>query len=774
MRASRRFLAGAALAALMPCVTLAAENYQGLWWNAAESGWGLNIAHQRDAMTATWLTYDASGRGTWLTMLADRRGDGTYAGTVYETTRPYFGVQYEPVRVSRLPVGQATLAFGDASHGTLQFNVRGVEGSKAITREVFGPVPECTYSAQPEMVNASNYTDLWWAAGGTQRNWSINFAHQGDVVFATWSTYDYFGAPLWLAATATRIAGNVYGGALIRTTGPAFGAAAFDPALVTRAEAGSATFTFSNGNAATFAYTMDGVKRTLALSRELFAPPAGTRCRNEAAAAIEGRVFEGAGVAATVCADTNGNGLCDADEPKAATDAAGAYSLVAAGYTGPLVAETSAGYRMVSPGRDYSANITPYTTLVALTGERDFAIAEMMVRNELGLPQRFRIRLDQPPAEGSLVQSVARHAAAALQAASTGLADAGAFARVIAAFPPALTDLPQLFITTKDGAPIESKEVYVDATFALVNPAAASTTVNLAGKIRGRGNFTWLQAKKPYKVQLANDAAYAALADVLGMTKNRNWALLADHVDLALMRNQLVFTLGNSSLFNEGLKWTPAMVRLEVWLNGRFDGLYSLTEDVRVDAARLNIGRIGANDLDGGYLVEVDVPLDCYNDGTLSLQHVTPQGVHVCIKTPDESAATLAQVKWIDEYVDAAEGDLYIYDTVDRLNLVSYVDWYLVNEYIRNWDGPFYSSDYMWKDKASAAVPADRLLNMGPLWDFDISAGNANEQDRPQGCWIARMREQIPNWYTKLAGNREFVDLVVARWKDKQAALGRL
>ncbi|HET9580147.1 MAG TPA: hypothetical protein VFP44_20125, partial [Usitatibacter sp.] len=42
------------------------------------------------------------------------------------------------------------------------------------------------------------------------------------------------------------------------------------------------------------------------------------------------------------------------------------------------------------------------------------------------------------------------------------------------------------------------------------------------------------------------------------------------------------------------------------------------------------------------------------------------------------------------------------------------------------------------------------------------------------GCWIARMREQIPNWYTKLAGNREFVDLVVARWKDKQAALGRL
>jgi hypothetical protein len=93
----------------------------------------------------------------------------------------------------------------------------------------------------------------------------------------------------------------------------------------------------------------------------------------------------------------------------------------------------------------------------------------------------------------------------------------------------------------------------------------------------------------------------------------------------------------------------------------------------------------------------------------------------------------------------------------------------------------------MWKDSASAAIPGDRLLNMGPIWDFDISAGNMNAADnwRPQGCWVDISRvanpalptlyvDLLPNWYTKLRDNHEFVDLVTARWKGKRAALGRL
>ena len=798
MRAALRRLAASLVAALLSCFALAGagtDNYQGLWWNAppgSESGWGLGIAHQGDAIMATWFTYDDAGQGLWLVLIATRSGNDTFAGTVYQTSMPgrsYFAtLPFDPSRVRTLAVGQGTLGFRDGGNGTLRYSVRGVEGSKSIAREVFGTLPACSYSAQPELANAANYTDLWWAASGGESGWGITLEHQDDVLFAAWFTYDTLGAPRWLVATAPRIAGNVYSGTLFRTTGPPFAAPFFDPAAVKPIVAGTATFTFSNGNAATFTSTIDGVTRTRALSRQLFAPPAGTWCRKATTASLQGRVLAEAGVVAKVCADANANGLCDPDEAQATSGADGAYTLAAsAGYTGALLAETAGGYRMSSPGVDYSTNITPYTTLVRLTGERDFAIAELMVRNELGLPPRFPIRLDAPPAEGSLAWSVAGAIVQALRASSVGTPGPDALARVVAAFPSALTVLPQLRITTRDGAAIASKEVYVDATFVLTNPAAAAAGASLAGRIRGRGNMTWVQPKKPYKVQFANDAAYKALPDVLGMAKNRNWALLADYLDTSLLRNQLAFALGNSSLFAEGLKWTPSAMRVEVWLNGEYEGLYTLVEDIRVDPARLDIKAIGAGDLDGGYLVEVDYPLDCYNDGTIDLQHVTPQGVHVCLKTPDEGSATRAQIAWIRDYIDAAERDLYERGTTDRLNLSSYADWYLLNEFLRNYDAPFFSSDYMWKDSAAAKIPGDRLLNMGPIWDFDLSAGNieAAGNGYPSGCWVDVMRVQDPafpelygdpvsNWYTVLRDNRDFVDLVTTRWKQKHSALLRL
>src|SRR5206468_1198006 len=43
-----------------------ATNYQGLWWNASESGWGINFAHQDSTIFATWFTFDGDGTPLWL------------------------------------------------------------------------------------------------------------------------------------------------------------------------------------------------------------------------------------------------------------------------------------------------------------------------------------------------------------------------------------------------------------------------------------------------------------------------------------------------------------------------------------------------------------------------------------------------------------------------------------------------------------------------------------------------------------------------------------
>ena len=60
------------------------DNYQDLWWNPAESGWGINLTHQSDIIFATLFTYDTAGKGMWLILSRGDRITGTqnFAGEI--------------------------------------------------------------------------------------------------------------------------------------------------------------------------------------------------------------------------------------------------------------------------------------------------------------------------------------------------------------------------------------------------------------------------------------------------------------------------------------------------------------------------------------------------------------------------------------------------------------------------------------------------------------------------------------------------------------------
>jgi hypothetical protein len=83
---------------------------------------------------------------------------------------------------------------------------------------------------------------------------------------------------MWLSATAASTAPGVFMGTLYRTTGPAFDAVPFNPANVVLTAVGMATFTFSDGNDATFAYTVNGISQMKAITRQVFQAP-GTVCQ---------------------------------------------------------------------------------------------------------------------------------------------------------------------------------------------------------------------------------------------------------------------------------------------------------------------------------------------------------------------------------------------------------------------------------------------------------------------------------------------------------------
>ena len=123
-------------------------NYQDLWWNAAESGWGVNITHQDKVLFATLFNYDATGKGLWLVMSEGKeisRADKlvVYQGDLYRTTGPAFNTTpWTAIAVA--PVGKMKFEFTDGNNGTVSYDLNGVAVTKKIQRQVFGnPATSC-------------------------------------------------------------------------------------------------------------------------------------------------------------------------------------------------------------------------------------------------------------------------------------------------------------------------------------------------------------------------------------------------------------------------------------------------------------------------------------------------------------------------------------------------------------------------------------------------------------------------------------------------------
>ena len=80
----------------------AAINYQDMWWNPNESGWGVNVAQQNNTMFATWFIYGANNQPLWLVMSnAQRSGSAgnTFTGDLFQTTGTPF------TRTNWIPTG---------------------------------------------------------------------------------------------------------------------------------------------------------------------------------------------------------------------------------------------------------------------------------------------------------------------------------------------------------------------------------------------------------------------------------------------------------------------------------------------------------------------------------------------------------------------------------------------------------------------------------------------------------------------------------------------
>jgi hypothetical protein len=290
-----------------------------------------------------------------------------------------------------------------------------------------------------------------------------------------------------------------------------------------------------------------------------------------------------------------------------------------------------------------------------------------------------------------------------------------------------------LEITTEGGAPIVSRDDYVNGSMVLDG-------VTHPLRIRGRGNSTWAWPKKPYKLKLDDDAS------LLGMPADDEWVLLANYADRTSLRTQLAFALASRLR----LGWVPRVRFVDVVLNGEALGLYVLTEQVEQGENRVWMPT-------GGNLVEIDHRFRAAGEPGFWTYRRTP----VSFKDPDE--LTLDERRVVRRAFNGFEKVLYGKAFADPakgyaslIDVPSVIDWYLLEEFFLNQDSNFFSS-------VNVTWAPDSGFAMGPPWDFDLSAGNHWITSTPPAAYYYT-RYGREHWINRMFDNPAFAAAVKRRW----------
>ncbi|QJR15049.1 BACON domain-containing protein [Usitatibacter palustris] len=245
-------------------------NYTAMWWNAAESGWGINVSHQGNTVFATMFTYDSAGNPLWLTMSDGQKGSGeTFTGRLYRTTGSAFNANpFTPIGAGNITdVGSMTITFSGET-ATLSYTFNGTTVNKTLTKYLFGSRVANCVSTSGDRTGLTNYQDLWWFGPG-ESGWGLNITHQDTKLFVTMFNYNAAGQGVWwIMSDGPRQGDGSYLGLLYQTTGPAFNANPFTPIGAGNiTQVGTMRLTFQNGTQATLVYTVNGVTVTKQITR---------------------------------------------------------------------------------------------------------------------------------------------------------------------------------------------------------------------------------------------------------------------------------------------------------------------------------------------------------------------------------------------------------------------------------------------------------------------------------------------------------------------------
>jgi len=294
--------------------------------------------------------------------------------------------------------------------------------------------------------------------------------------------------------------------------------------------------------------------------------------------------------------------------------------------------------------------------------------------------------------------------------------------------------------------------------------------------IEYRGSTSQQYPKKGYGFETQDSLGNNNPVSLLGMPMEHDWILYGPYPDKTLIRNVLTFDL-TRKMGHYG----SATRYCELVIDGDYRGVYIAMERIKVDGDRVNIEKLHNpnlwdDTLTGGYIVKVD---KLTGEVGYSWESNYNNEVVFQFHHPEFDELSAIQASYMENYINEFETAIngsqfasasgYHYYIDQR----SFHDFFILQELGRTVDG-YRSSSFLHKDKDGFSWNAKIVA--GPMWDFNLSYGNADycDADLTTG-WqynfdqICNFSTSIPFWWGKLLEDPHYANGLKCRWEELRA-----
>jgi hypothetical protein len=337
------------------------------------------------------------------------------------------------------------------------------------------------------------------------------------------------------------------------------------------------------------------------------------------------------------------------------------------------------------------------------------------------------------------------------------------------------SSLPVLILDTL-GQSFPNYSRYAFAHLSFFEPVKGRTsltnppTLTTRGAFHLRGSTTARMPQAGFAVQFRDEFNQEQHHAVLGLPAESDWVLYApNYFDQVMIHNPFVHQLSRDLGH-----YSPRTRFVEVYLSTspgpvsalHYYGLYVLEEKIKIGKHRVDIDRLGPDDLKppnvtGGFLFKFDRPgpgeVGFYAGGA-GMVYVDPK--EPVINSPQRAPQRQYLHSFLNDFARALNGPDWK-DPVRGyrafIDVEGWIDFHVLELLSGNVDA-LNLSTHLYK-------PRDGKLTFGPHWDFDRALGSVDRRDIFPRQWNTG-RFFGGAWWPRLFSDPDFWQLWVDRWQE--------